>query len=200
MRFKGLPGVTGWPNGPGKGLGAEEIPTTTCRREPAPPCCCQVPGRFGLGNPNLVPPGAELHGSPQYLLQALVATVLAMASGSGRYALEAAAGPLDSASNLDQVQQARIREFREANRLLDDADFAFCFSTYEEAKLKGGDFLAAAWAKVRAQEEEKLVPAAAAAMDKTPAARPAFRAPSSKADVQLSKRSTVRLRPADDQA
>ena len=83
------------------------------------------------------------------------------ASGSGRYAAEAAAGPFDSASNLDQVQQARVREFREANRLQDDGDFAFHFTTFEEARAHGGDLLATAWARVRATGEEKLLPMAA---------------------------------------
>ena len=40
---------------------------------------------------------------PQYLLQALAATAVAMASGPGRYAVEAAAGPLDADTNSDQV-------------------------------------------------------------------------------------------------
>ena len=175
-------GETGGPFCPGMGFGAEEIPTFFGRVATIS-SCSQVSGGLRRWDSLLCDKDSNINGSPQYLLQALAASVLAMASGSGRYALEAAAGPLDSASNLDQVQQARVREFREANRLLDDADFAFSFSTYEEAKLKGGDFLAAAWAKVRAQEEEKLVPAAAAALDKSPAPRSFFRAPSSKADA-----------------
>ena len=65
------------------------------------------------------------------------------------------------------MQQARVREFRESQRLTEDSDFAFHVSTYEEAKLAGGDFLAAAGAHVRAQEAEQLVPAAAAAMEST---------------------------------
>jgi hypothetical protein len=65
---------------------------------------------------------------------------------------------------LDQAQQALVREFREHRRLLEDAAFAFHLSTYEEAKSAGSDFLAAAWARVRAMEEDKLLPDAAAAL------------------------------------
>ena len=112
-----------------------------------------------------------------------------------RYAAEAAAGPLDSASNLDQVQQARVREFRETNNLQEDSGFPFHFSSFEGARARGGDFLATAWAKVRAAEEERLVPMAAAALERRPpAASPSFRGPSSRADLPLAKRSTVRLR------
>jgi hypothetical protein len=96
------------------------------------------------------------------------------------------------------VQQARVREFRDSRRLGDDADFAF---TYEEAKLAGGDFVAQSWARVRALEEEKLVPAAAAALEPRSSTAPLpFRGPSSKADLPMTKRSSVRLRPAGDQA
>ena len=143
MRSFGHVGATDGPCYPGMGAGEEEIPTAF-GREATMSSCFQVSGGLRRWDSLLCDKDSNINGSPQYLLQALAASLLAMASGSGRYALEAAAGPLDSASNLDQVQQARVREFREANRLLDDADFAFSFSTYEEAKLKGGDFLAAA--------------------------------------------------------
>ena len=109
-----------------------------------PPCPQQV--RFG-SRVKGVQSGLVVHGDEeaslwplQYWLQAVGATVLAMASGPGRYAAEVAAGPIDAATNLDQVQQARAREFRDSRRLADDADFAFYFNTYEEAKLAGGDF------------------------------------------------------------
>ena len=59
-------------------------------------------------------------------------------------------GP-SAASTGDGVSRSR--------QLGSDSDFAFCFNTNEEAKLAGGDFLAAAWARVRALEEEKLLPA-----------------------------------------
>ena len=71
------------------------------------PLPCQV--RFGnlveAGGPNLWPP------------------VLASSCGrnclghGGCYAVEAAAGPLDSATDLDQVQQVRVTEFREVDSL-----------------------------------------------------------------------------------
>lgn len=109
-----------------------------------PPCPQQV--RFG-SRVKGAQSGLVVHGDEeaslwplQYWLQAVGATVLAMASGPGRYAAEVAAGPIDAATNLDQVQQARAREFRDSRKLADDADFAFYFNTYEEAKLAGGDF------------------------------------------------------------
>eukprot|EP00435_Cladocopium_sp_Y103_P033272 s2435_g8.t1 len=120
--------------------------------------------------------------SPQFVLQVFGASALAMASGHGRYATEAAAGPLDAETNLTQVQQARVREYREKYLLFDDADFAYAFSSLEEAKLAGGDFLAAAWAKVRAQEDEKLILAAAAA---AAAAVENLRAQPSSGELQL---------------
>ena len=66
------------------------------------------------------------------------------------------------------VQQARVREFREAHRLQDDADFAFHFSSFEEARARGGDFLATAWARVRAAEEEPLLPVEPEAVERRP--------------------------------
>eukprot|EP00435_Cladocopium_sp_Y103_P041799 s2906_g11.t1 len=121
-----------------------------------------------------------------------------MASGHGRYAAEAAAGPLHPDTNLTQVQQAQVREYREKYLLFNDADFAYAFSSLEEAKLAGGDFLAAACAQVRAQEDEKLIPAAAAAVE-NPSSSAFFRGPSTKADMPLSKRPAIRLRPNDSQ-
>eukprot|EP00435_Cladocopium_sp_Y103_P046633 s2960_g13.t1 len=96
------------------------------------------------------------------------------------------------------VQQVRVREYREKYLLFDDADFAYAFSSLEEAKLAGGDFLAAAWAQVRAQEDEKLIPAAAAAV-KNPSSSAFFKGPSTKADMPLSKRPAIRLKPNDSQ-
>lgn len=127
---------------------------------------------------------------PRYWLQAAGATVLATASGPGRYAVEATAGPLDSATVLDQVQQVRVREFRESRQLGSDSDFAFCFNTNEEAKLAGGDF-----SRSRLGSCESLGRREASSSS----ASFSVRGPSSKADVPMSRRSTIRLRPADDQ-
>jgi hypothetical protein len=81
-----------------------------------------------LGSAQFEADGCNLR-PPQYLLQALAATAVAMASGPGRYAVEAAAGPLDAATNSDQVQQARVTEFQESKRLVADSGFAFRFGT-----------------------------------------------------------------------
>ena len=93
---------------------------------------------------------------------------------------------------LDQVQQVRVRELRDSRRR--DSAFAFYFNTYEEAKLADGVLLAGAWARMRALEEEKFLPAAAAALEsRSSASSFSFRGPSSKADLPISKRSTVRV-------
>ena len=93
---------------------------------------------------------------------------------------------------LDQVQQVRVRELRDSRRR--DSAFALYFNTYEEAKLADGVLLAGAWARMRALEEEKFLPAAAAALEsRSSASSFSFRGPSSKADLPISKRSTVRV-------
>jgi len=56
-----------------------------------------------------------------------------------------------------------VRQFRESKKLVADSGFAFHFS-----ETRGGDFLAAAWARVRAVEEEKFLPAAAASLESRP--------------------------------
>ena len=46
----------------------------------------------------------------------------------------------------------------EANHLQDDGDFDFHFSSFEEARARGGDFLATASARVRATEDPNPKP------------------------------------------
>ena len=48
-------------------------------------------------------------------------------------------------SALDKASAARVQEWRRERGLLDDKDFAFTFSTYEQAKLQGGFGLADRW-------------------------------------------------------
>ena len=80
----------------------------------------------------------------------------------------------------------------------DDADFAF--SSFEEARARGGDFLATAWARIRAAEEERLLPMAAEGLERRPpSVGTGFRGPSSKADLPMSKQPKLRLRAAEDQ-
>ena len=98
----------------------------------------------------------------------LLVGALAMAGKGGRYALEAAGGALDSEANLILVQAARVREYREKFLLQADEDFAFAFRNISEARSAGGDYLAMEWARVRALEEERFVPQAAAVVEAGP--------------------------------
>ena len=71
----------------------------------------------------------------------------------GRYTVEAGGAEPDAASNLAQVQVARVREFREKNLLLADEDFAFACSSYDEAVLAGAlgrSGPASGWSKIEA--------------------------------------------------
>ena len=96
------------------------------------------------------------------------AVVLAAAFQPGRYAVEAGGVEPDAASNLAKVQVARVREFREKNLLLADEDFAFAFSSYDEAVLAGGDFLGQEWARIRLDQDRSLMAAGAAAVNHRP--------------------------------
>ena len=65
--------------------------------------------------------------------------------------------------------------------------FQLCLSLQQlRGSSRGGDFLATSWAKVRAAEEERLLPMAAAALERRPPTPSAsFRAPSARADQAL---------------
>ena len=76
----------------------------------------------------------------------------AMAQEHGIYAL------WTPESALDKALAARVQEWRRERGLLHDKDFAFAFSTYEQAKLQGDFGLADRWL---AAQEESLVPDAA---------------------------------------
>eukprot|EP00435_Cladocopium_sp_Y103_P051985 s268_g16.t1 len=65
----------------------------------------------------------------------------------------------DAESNLAQVEVARVREFREKYHVLADEDFAFAFSSFEEAVLAGGDFLGQEWLRIRSEQDQQLHPA-----------------------------------------
>ena len=129
----------------------------------------------------------------------LLVSALAMAGKGGRYALEAAGGALDSETNLILVQAARVREYREKFLLQADEDFAFAFRNISEARSAGGDYLAMEWARVRALEEERLVPQAAAVVEAGPSASSgySFRSPTGRGDIAPIKRQGVTLVPND---
>ena len=99
---------------------------------------------------------------------------------------------------IDVVTAARIREWRQVNQVQDDEDFAYAFASYDQAVLAGGDGLAAAWIEIRAAQEEKLMPVAAAVVAATrpgrPSAVPAFRPLPKTKPRATSRRAGLRLR------
>ena len=49
-----------------------------------------------------------------------------------------------------------MRAFRQKNGLMQDADFGFAFEAFEDAVRVGGHFVAAEWARVRAEQQSHL--------------------------------------------
>ena len=74
------------------------------------------------------------------------------ASASSRTALNAS----------ELVMSARVKEWRAQHFMENDDDFAYAFASYDQAVVAGGHGLATAWLEIRAEQEEQLVPAAAA--------------------------------------
>ena len=99
----------------------------------------------------------------------VILTAAAMADlPRGRYALEATEGSEPSwsaATAIDLAQEVVVGEFRQSRNLMRDSDFAFAFSSYEEAQAVGGQFVATAWAQVRANEMEHLIPDVASTVE-----------------------------------
>ena len=60
------------------------------------------------------------------------------------------------------VMSARVKEWVTQHFMENDDDFAYAFASYDQAVVAGGHGLATAWLEVRAEQEENLVPAAAA--------------------------------------
>ena len=98
---------------------------------------------------------------------------------------------------LEEVATKRVKAWRVANKMEDEADFAWAFPTYESAILAGGHCLAAAWVEARARQEEFLIPLAAQVLE-APTPRPSM-APSLQVRAKpkawgKSKRQPLRLR------
>ena len=132
------------------------------------------------------------------------ALLLAMAfrgdATPGRYATEAmehsGGDPGGSGEGLmSRVQEANVRAFRQKHGLLQDSDFGFAFEAFEDAVRAGGHFVAAEWARVRAEQQAHLLPAGAAVVEAdswrvTPVGpstlrRPAVRLPTSNVGLRL---------------
>ena len=99
----------------------------------------------------------------------VILTAAAMADPPrGRYAVEATEGSEPSwsaATAIDLAQEVVVGEFRQSRNLMKDSDFAFAYGSYEEAQAVGGQFVATAWAQVRANEMEHLIPDVASTVE-----------------------------------
>ena len=80
----------------------------------------------------------------------------AMASGKGRYALEAAgeASTWDPEQAVEVATMERALEVRQHFGLADDSDLAYAFENYQDAMSAGGHALAAQWASARSKADE----------------------------------------------
>ena len=82
-----------------------------------------------------------------------------------------------------------VQVWREINGVTDDGDFAFFFSSFEEAKQEVGDLIATAWQRARQQADggvDKVVQAMLAREEKPIPPAPQVRqpAPSTRVPVQ----------------
>ena len=91
----------------------------------------------------------------------------AMASGKGRYALEAAgeASTWDPEQAVEVATMERAWEVRQHFGLADDCDLAYAFENYQDAMSAGGHALAAQWASARSKADEGLLAAGARAVE-----------------------------------
>ena len=118
----------------------------------------------------------------------------------GRYATEAmehsGGDPGGSGKGLmSRVQEANVRAFRQKHGLMQDSDFGFASEAFEDAVRVGGHFVAAEWARARAEQQAHLLPAAAAVVEVDPwrvtpvgpstLRQPAVRLPTSNVGLRL---------------
>ena len=75
---------------------------------------------------------------------------------------EASASSRTALNASELVMSARVKEWRAQHSMENDDDFAYAFASYDQAVVAGGHGLATEWLEVRAEQEEHLVPAAAA--------------------------------------
>ena len=111
----------------------------------------------------------------------------------GGAAMEHSGG--DGEGLMSRVQEANVRAFRQKHGLLQDSDFGFAFEAFEDAVRAGGHFVAAEWARVRAEQQAHLLPAGAAVVEADPwrvtpvgpstLRRPAVRLPTSNVGLRL---------------
>ena len=113
--------------------------------------------------------------SPQHLFTLRTLAILlgcsAMASGGkGYYAAQAAASSLSggdpapgwrAADSLLMIAAQRVREWREGEGLLDDNDFTYAYTDYDQVVGLAGHHVADDWLQTRARVEEELLAAGA---------------------------------------
>ena len=119
----------------------------------------------------------------------------AMASGRGRYALEAAgeASTWDPEQAVEVATLERALEVRQHFGLADDSDLAFAFENYQDAMSAGGHALAAQWASARAQADEGLLAAGAKVVEDSGAGSARDRVPKPSVKPMIQRRQGVTL-------
>ena len=120
--------------------------------------------------------------SPQHLFALRTLAILigcsAMASGGkGYYAAQAAASSSSggdpapgwrAADSLMMIAAQRARQWREGEGLLDDNDFAYAYTDYDQVVGLAGHHVADDWLQTRARVEEELLAAGAKVVEDNP--------------------------------
>ena len=120
--------------------------------------------------------------SPQHLFALRTLAILigcsAMASGGkGYYAAQAAASSSSggdpapgwrAADSLMMIAAQRARQWREGEGLLDDNDFAYAYTDYDQVVGLAGHHVADDWLQTRARVEEELLAAGAKVVEDKP--------------------------------
>ena len=119
----------------------------------------------------------------------------AMASGKGRYALEAAgeASTWDPEQAVEVATMERALEVRQHFGLADDSDLAYAFENYQDAMSAGGHALAAQWASARSKADEGLLAAGARVVEDSGAGSARDRVPKPTVKPMIQRRQGVTL-------
>ena len=152
--------------------------------------------------------------APRSLLGVLAsATVaLAMSDPPGIYAAEASGSdPLSAETAQERLEAMRTGRWREKMGLVADDDFAFAFSSFEEAVMNAGHHVASDWLHIRQEREEphNLLPDVVEAVETEARAFQPSGSCEVKLEVGVTRRgpmrsglrpqSRLRLRPGPDQ-
>ena len=117
-------------------------------------------GRQHKGNPHGNKPG----GDPTWLMALWSGATCMWATAPVRCGDDekASASSRTALNASELVMSERVKEWRAQHFMENDDDFAYAFASYDQAVVAGGHGLATKWLEVRAEQEEKLIPAAAA--------------------------------------